>query len=178
LLAGLFAITSMLIWIISLQGYDLLPTGIAIHRWHAHEMIFGFVIAAVSGFLLTAIPSWTAQRGFAGLPLAGLILLWLAGRIVFVLPSSLHALIAVAIDLAFIPELALTILPALIRSGNRRNLVFVGLLLLLFIANLNFHLGASAIIAPLQLAINTMFIMVAIVGRRTIPVFTSSGLKQ
>ena len=148
------------------------------HVWHAHEMIFGFVIAAVSGFLLTAIPSWTEQRGFAGAPLIGLTLLWLAGRIVFAFPSGLSALMVAVVDLAFLPVLALTILPALIRSGNRRNLVFIALLFVLFVSNLHFHLSGAVVVAPLQLAINVMLIMVAVVGRRTIPVFTSSGLKQ
>ena len=37
--------------------------------WHAHEMLFGFVGGAIAGFLLTAVPSWTGERGFAGRPL-------------------------------------------------------------------------------------------------------------
>jgi uncharacterized protein involved in response to NO len=178
LLAGIFAVTAILVWIISLHGYGLFGSQRPMHVWHAHEMIFGFVIAAVSGFLLTAIPSWTEQRGFAGVPLIGLTLLWLAGRIVFAFPSGLSALMVAVVDLAFLPVLALTILPALIRSGNRRNLVFIALLFVLFISNLHFHLSAAVVVAPLQLAINVMLIMVAVVGRRTIPVFTSSGLKQ
>ena len=49
--------------------------------WHAHEMIYGFVMAAIAGFLLTAVPSWTGARGFAAKPLMAAVALWLAGRI-------------------------------------------------------------------------------------------------
>jgi len=178
LLAGLFAATSILVWIAYLQGYELLASRSPMHIWHAHEMIYGFVMAAVSGFLLTAIPSWTEQRGFAGAPLLALSLLWLAGRFVFAISSGLPLLLVAMVDLAFVPALALTILPALIRSGNRRNLVFIVLLLLLFMANLHFHIYGAVEVSPLQLAINVMLIMVTVVGTRTIPVFTSSGLRQ
>ena len=48
--------------------------------WHIHEMLFGFVMAAVGGFLLTAIPNWTSRAPVAGMPLAVLVALWLLGR--------------------------------------------------------------------------------------------------
>ena len=51
--------------------------------WHAHEMIYGFIGAAIAGFLLTAVPSWTGVRGFAGMPLMVLASVWLAGRVAF-----------------------------------------------------------------------------------------------
>jgi hypothetical protein len=50
----------------------LLYTAVPPLAWHAHEMLYGFITAATAGFLLTAIPSWTSQRGYAGAPLFGL----------------------------------------------------------------------------------------------------------
>jgi uncharacterized protein involved in response to NO len=141
-------------------------------------MLFGFIVAAVAGFLLTAVPSWTESRGYAGAPLLGLTLLWIAGRLVTTLPLGLPTTMIALIDLAFIPILMLTVLPALIRSGNRRNFVFTGMLAALFAANLHFYLAGSATIEPLLLGINVMLLMVAMVGGRTLPAFTSSGLKQ
>jgi len=141
-------------------------------------MIFGFFAAAISGFMLTAIPSWTGQRGYAGVPLVGLTLLWLCGRIVFAYPFGMPPIIVAIIDLAFLPVLALTLLPALIRSGNRRNLVFIGLLAALFATNLHFHTSGAIVVAPLHNGINIVLILVTLVSGRVIPVFTSSGLKQ
>ena len=178
LLAGVYAAIAIPIWIISLHGFDLFAPHQPVHTWHAHEMIFGFFTAAISGFLLTAIPSWTGVRGFAGAPLIVLALLWLAGRIVFAYPFGLSPVVVAIIDLSYIPALALTILPALIRSGNRRNLVFIGILAALFATNLHFHLNGAIVVAPLQNGINIMLILVTLVSGRVIPVFTSSGLKQ
>lgn len=94
------------------------------------------------------------------------------------LPSSLPAWLAASVDLAFLPLLGFTILPALLRSGNRRNLAFIGLLALLFTSNLMFHLNGAGDTAPLRLGFNTMLFMVAMLGGRMVPAFTSSGLKQ
>jgi uncharacterized protein involved in response to NO len=156
LLAGIHAAIAIPLWILALHGIDLPRTALPAPVWHAHEMLFGFIAAAMAGFLLTAVPSWTNQRGYAGAPLAALVLLWLAGRVVMTIPLGLPPLWAGIVDLAFLPALALMLLPALLRSGNRRNLVFIGLLALLFASNLHFHLNAANSIAPLFMGLNAM----------------------
>jgi len=128
LLAGIHAVMAIPAWIVSMQGHSLPDSPLPAYSWHAHEMIFGFVAAAMAGFLLTAVPSWTGRRGFAGAPLLGLTLLWLAGRVVMTFPLGIPTLVIAAVDLSFLPALAFTLLPSLIRSGNRRNLAFIGLL--------------------------------------------------
>ena len=178
LLAGIHAAMAMSGWSIFLQGSSSFMPAIPIMAWHAHEMLYGFILAAVAGFLLTAVPSWTGSRGYAGAPLLGLTLLWVTGRLLISIPLGLPALLVALVDLAFIPMLALTILPALIRSGSRRNFVFLILLGALFAANFRFHLAGASRIEPLLLAINVMLFMVAMVGGRILPAFTSSGLKQ
>ncbi len=178
LLAGIHAAIAIPLWIAVLHGFDLSPTLLPAPVWHAHEMLYGFIAAAMAGFLLTAVPSWTNRRGYAGAPLAALVLLWLAGRVAMTVPLGLSPLWAALIDLAFIPGLALTILPALLRSGNRRNLAFIGLLALLFASNLHFHLSAAAEVSPLLLGLNAMLFLVSLLGGRMVPAFTSAGLKQ
>ncbi len=175
LCAGLYAVVAIVIWILALHGINSLGST---HIWHAHEMLFGFVAAAIAGFLLTAIPSWTGRRGYAGAPLVILTLIWLAGRISFTFTGNMPPLLMAIIDLAFLPMLALTVLPALIRSGNRRNMIFIILLALLFSANLHFHINGATDIEPLLLGINVMLFTVTMVGRRLIPSFTSAGFRQ
>lgn len=178
LLAGLHALVAVPLWIAALGGFDLLSPAMPARVWHAHEMLYGFIAAAMAGFLLTAVPSWTNRRGYAGLPLAMLALLWLAGRSVMSLPTGLPPSMVALIDLAFLPALALMILPALLRSGNRRNLVFVALLLLLFGANLHFHLSGADSSRPLLAGINTVLLLITLLGGRIVPAFTSAALKQ
>ena len=175
LLAALYAVLAIPVWAAFLQGYGL-PMRLPPLAWHAHEMIYGFVVAAVAGFILTAVPSWTGRRGFAGMPLLALVLLWLAGRVAFVVPIPAGA-VALA-DLAFLVALAFAILPSLVRSGNRRNFVFVGLIGLLFVANLRFHVDGASSSEPLVLAVNTVLVMVTLIGGRVVPAFTSARLKQ
>jgi uncharacterized protein involved in response to NO len=178
LLAGIHAAIAIPLWILALHGIDLPRTALPAPVWHAHEMLFGFIAAAMAGFLLTAVPSWTNQRGYAGAPLAALVLLWLAGRVVMTIPLGLPPLWAGIVDLAFLPALALMLLPALLRSGNRRNLVFIGLLALLFASNLHFHLNAANSIAPLFMGLNAMMFVLTLLAGRVVPAFTSAALKQ
>lgn len=178
LLAGVYAALVIPVWMALLYGFALPQAPLPALAWHAHEMLYGFVAAAVAGFLLTAVPSWTGQRGFAGAPLLALVLVWAAGRVAVTLPLGLAPAVIAAVDLAFIPALALTIIPSLVRSGNRRNFVFVGFLVLLFAANLHFHFTGAASTEALPLAVNVVLLMVALVGGRVVPAFTASGLKQ
>jgi uncharacterized protein involved in response to NO len=55
----------MFIYLTGARSLSDLPASL----WHAHEMVYGFISAAIAGFLLTAVPSWTRARGFAGAPL-------------------------------------------------------------------------------------------------------------
>ncbi len=178
LLAGVYAALVMPLWAALLFGADLPRGPLPPSLWHAHEMLFGFVAAAIAGFMLTAVPSWTGQRGYAGAPLLLLVGLWLAGRLVVSLPLGLPLVAVAIIDLAFIPALALTILPALLRAGKNKNLAFIGLLALLFASNAMFHAAGAGSSEPLRLGLNVVLFMLTMIGGRIIPAFTSAALKQ
>src|SRR5438128_1472873 len=81
LLAGVWAAIAVPLWLAAYaHGYAVggaLPAMV----WHAHEMIYGYAIAAVTGFVLTAVPNWTGRLPLRGAPLAALVALWLAGRL-------------------------------------------------------------------------------------------------
>ena len=178
LLAGLHAALAVPAWAAFLHGLGRADAPLPALAWHAHEMVYGFVMAAVAGFLLTAVPSWTGRRGFAGAPLLALVLVWVAGRVAVSCPLGLSPALIAALDLAFPVALVSALVPSLVRSGNRRNFVFIGFLALLFAANLRFHLAGAASTEPLGLAVNTVLVMVALVGGRVVPAFTSARLKQ
>ncbi len=181
LLAGVQAVVAMTVWLAVLHGMPWEMAWLAPIQWHAHEMIFGFVTAALAGFLLTAVASWTGQRGFAGPPLMVLVAIWLAGRIAMAPGLGVPQALAAAIDLAFLPAVAMAIVPSLIRAGNVRNFPLVGFLVLLFAANLLFHapdLAARLGIPGLTLAVDTILLMITLVGGRIVPAFTGNALRD
>src|ERR1700744_2535435 len=101
LAAGFLAIVALAIWIVGLAPGGPLPSRFDPLSWHAHEMIFGFIMAAIAGFLLTAIPNWTRRLPINGRPLALLVGLWLLGRLVCLISALVPFWLAVAADLAF-----------------------------------------------------------------------------
>ena len=78
-------------------------------------MLFGFIGAAVAGFVLTAVPSWTGSRGFAGAPLIALVILWFAGRIAFVFFNAIPFIFVALAEMLFLPAVIATIAPSLFR---------------------------------------------------------------
>lgn len=177
LAAGLFAAIAVLLWTAHFAGW--ISIGHLAHPyWHAHEMVFGYALAVITGFLFTAVRNWTNLPTPAGGRLAAIVLLWAAARIMLATPWPL---LSAAADMAFMFAVAAGIGTPLIASGNRRNLSFIALLAALAGANLAFHLAMSGRldIAPrdiLQLALNLVAFLMALMAGRVIPMFTSNAI--
>jgi uncharacterized protein involved in response to NO len=177
LLASSFAALSIALWVAQYGGYlptRYLPTSV----WHGHELIFGFTMAVMAGFLLTAVRAWTNQPTPTGMPLLALALLWIAGRVLVLLP---YALVAAIVNAAFPAAVALAIAVPLVRSGNRRNYFFVGLLLMLSAIVLTVHLSAMGLLevpvrGGLQAGLDIVVFIMAVIGGRVIPMFTNNGV--
>lgn len=184
LLAGLDAILNMLVWLTVWFYPGSWPelAYIAMY-WHGHEMLFGFVSAAIGGFLLTAVPGWTGRPSYAGAPLMLMTVLWLLGRVAMFPWTHAPAIAAAILDLGFFPALALVLAPPLIRARKLRNLPFLVLLSALFAADLVFHLGRIGVVPDgeltgLGIAVDVVLILVTVVGGRIVPAFTKSGLAR
>jgi uncharacterized protein involved in response to NO len=150
-------------------------------RWHAHEMLFGFVAASIAGFLLTAVPAWTGSRPVSGAPLAALAVVWLAGRVAMSPWLGLHGTLWMLLDAAFFPALAVVLAVPLVRTRNYRNFQFVLILALLTSADalfLGVHVGwlAPPPFDSLRFAANLVLLMITVVGGRIIPAFTRNAL--
>lgn len=189
LAAGLYAVFAMLAWTAWLEAQqqgDVLfafPEAILPHLWHAHEMIFGYTVAVMAGFFLTAVPNWTGTKEAKAVFVSLSGLLWLSGRIAIWWAGVLDPLLVAIIDLAFVPLLALNILPRLARKSQTRNLVFLFLLSALFTANLLVHLewiGWTTATAEVgvRLGVLVSAAMIAIVGGRVVPAFTRNALTR
>ena len=182
LAATLAAVLLIPAWVASLELGLPLATVWPATLWHGHEMVFGFIVAALAGFLLTAVPSWTGQRGFAGWPLVLLVVLWLLGRLLVASSAHWPPLLTAGVDLAFLPVLALMLLPPLSRTRNR-NAPLLVVLVALCAANGLFHWAAGhgdAVEAhrALLAAVDIVLLLVTVIGGRIVPAFTASALKS
>ena len=180
--AALFAVLAVGLWAVAYAGGlgGLAPRGSWL-VWHMHEMPFGFAVAVIAGFLLTAVQAWTGLPGLRGRWLAALFALWLAARIGWLWPG-LPWPVPVALELAFLPAVAARVGWQLWRVKQRRNYPLVALLVLLTLMDAlalgalaagDFERLRRAVWAGLWL-IGTV---IAIVGGRVIPLFTASGLQ-
>jgi uncharacterized protein involved in response to NO len=183
LLASIYAMLSLVAWMAAHLGGISLPGETDARFWHGHEMVFGFTMAAACGFLLTAVPNWTGKTPVVGGPLGLLVALWVAGRVAFWLADVLPYWVVAAADLALIPMLTVTVARPILAAGNRRNYIFLALLVTLFAANLLFHMDVLAlppgdIKTGLSLALYVFVVLVALIGGRVIPAFTSNALAR
>ena len=177
LLAGVWAIVPMLTIGWSVRSGEWPAEAVPLFTWHGHEMLFGFAAAAIAGFLLTAVPSWTGTRPVSGYPLVGLIVLWALGRVESTPLWEPTSLVAQSLSVAFFPALATIVAVPIAAARNFRNLPFLLFLGLLFLADVLFHASRFGWIVappfdPLRLAVNTVLLMIVIVGGRIIPAFT------
>ena len=177
LFASAFAALSVPLWALQVSG--LLPFAyLTVPAWHGHEMLAGYAVAVVAGFLLTAVRNWTQQPTPTGGVLAAIVLLWVAGR---VLMLSSWSVAAAAANALFPLAVAVAIGIPMVRSRNRHNYFFVALLVLLGAAILGVHLAMQGVLgwparASLQAGLDVVLFIVAVVGGRVIPMFTNNGV--
>ena len=81
LLGSIYVGLAILVWLPMFQGELQVATALAPRDWHVHEMLYGYLPALITGFLLTAVPNWTGRLPFQGKPLLVLVVIWLAGRL-------------------------------------------------------------------------------------------------
>lgn len=177
LLASIFAALSIPLW--SLQFSGLLGhVYLAGPAWHAHEMLFGFALAVIVGFLFTAGRNWSNQPTPTGPSLAGLAALWVAGRLLVLTPLGWAAAI---VNIAFPLLAAIALAIPFYKARNQRNYFFVGLLLALSVASGFVHLSQLEVVnvpswVGLQAGLDIVLFILAVMGGRVIPMFTNNGV--
>lgn len=184
--AAAFAAAIVPLWLLVLRG--LVPP--AVHfdllTWHAHEMIFGFTVAVLAGFLLTAVGNWTGRETAVGGALLALTALWLAGRVALIVPTGLPRGLVASLDLAFLPALIAVLARPLLATNNKRNFVMLGVLGALFAVNVSVHLEALRLLAPgasrsaMQVGVDIVLLVIMIMAGRIFPMFTrnATGVKS
>jgi len=178
LFAMLFAIVAISCWVAQFAGWTGSHMVIAGPFWHAHEMIFGYAFAVITGFLFTAVRNWTNEPTPTGPALASIACLWLVGRVLVLTPWPFYAAIT---DTAFAFAVAAGIAVPLFRSRNRRNYFFVALIVALGALNLGFYLAMAdwihvAVGRGLRSGVDLVLFLMAVMAGRVIPMFTANAV--
>ena len=179
--AALFAAVAVPAWII------MLLTGVgdseffsAARTWHVHEMVFGFLPAVITGFLLTAIPNWTDRPPIRGRELMLLSSVWLAGRLVMAIPL-LTPLLSATIEGAFLALMAGLVWREIAAGGSWSHAP-IGVLISLYAgADIVFHvlaLSGAATDLPERMALALVMVLLALIGGRVTPNFTRDFLAE
>ena len=182
LAAGLWAAAALGLWIVLFVGGLSLPSRFSPLTWHIHEMLFGFVMAAIAGFLLTAVPNWTGRLPVRGAPLAILGALWLLGRTACLVSALVPQWVAVVADLSFPVALIAVITQEILTGRNWRTMPMIVPVVVLGIANLLMHLEAYGVALPpglgWRLGTASIVILISVVAGRILPSFTRNWMAK
>jgi uncharacterized protein involved in response to NO len=182
-LAGLSALALIAVWRSIFAGTVNADSYFPAVYWHAHEMLLGYTVAVMAGFLLTAVKNWTGKQTLQGDKLAGLCLLWIYGRVLPFYADSFPPLIIALVDVSFLPILAYCLAKPIIETGKFRNLIFPALLLVMATGNLLIHLQLLHVTQHsaqqgLTLVTAMIVMMILVIAGRVFPFFTERGLSN
>jgi uncharacterized protein involved in response to NO len=179
LAAGVHATLAMLLWLAMLMRPELLVPGMGSNWWHAHEMLFGYLGAVICGFLLTAVPNWTARSPLARTGVACLFSVWLLARFASLLAPP--AIWSAVLDCLLFVGLAGYLWREIVASGNRRN---IGVAMLISAFALTHALWYWELMSrgfadlSLRLMLAGLLCLLMVIGGRLVPNFSRNWLKQ
>jgi uncharacterized protein involved in response to NO len=179
--AAVWSGLGILIWLPLFTGDIAVPTALSPIDWHIHEMLYGYVPAVVTGFLLTAIPNWTGRLPLQGRALAVLVAAWLAGRVAVFISALIGPIPATIIDLVFLALMAAAAAREVVAGRNWHNLPPVAILLLFLAGNAVFHIedmASGAAPYGTRLGIAAAVALITLIGGRVIPSFTRNWLAR
>src|SRR5437773_7230174 len=181
LLASLNAGIAILGWLPMLNGNLALPTALAPRDWHIHEMLYGYLPAVITGFLLTAIPNWTSRLPIQGKPLLMLLSVWMAGRFAVAASLLIGWLLAAMIDVSFLLLVIALAAREIVVGGSRHNFKILAVLAVFVVGNVCFHLEAhfaGEAVYGTRLGIAAAILLIVIIGGRVVPSFTRNWLTR
>lgn len=182
--AGLFSVLSMALWmgiyVFSTSWVHPQPGGIL---WHAHEMVYGYALAVVAGFLLTAVGNWTGVPGLRGRALAALLAAWVTARLATFLPLASAPLIAAAADGVFLLGLIAAVTRPVVRVRQWKQIGIITKLWLLLLSNAAYYAGVLGYLDSgsrwgLYAGLYLILALVFTLARRVMPMFIERGVSE
>lgn len=184
--AAIFSVLSMVLWALILQGVAPFKNELNPFYWHAHEMVFGYGLAVVAGFLLTAVKTWTNQPMPYGVKLIPIFVAWAVARVVWLglhaVPSMAMMVVAFVFDIIFWGLTTFFVIKAVWSVRQKRQLGIVLNLLMTWLCQLLFYVGVFGNHQALQkqaiyLGFYMIIVMIFIIGRRVLPFFIEKGVQ-
>lgn len=179
--AGIFAIATIALWAgVYLLGVSIPMLSMSPFQWHAHEMIYGYSMAVIAGFLLTAVKNWTGISTLSGAGLAGLFLFWVIARICFAIGGSFLE-IAAGFDVLFTVVLVIAICRPIVISRQWKQMAIVSKIGIMLVLNIMFYAGLfgwleNGMLWGVYGGLYLLLGLVLTMGRRVIPFFIESGV--
>jgi uncharacterized protein involved in response to NO len=144
--AAVFAIITMVQWGgMYTSGLSIDLVGATLYQWHAHEMIYGYCMAVIAGFFLTATRNWTELQTARGAPLVLLFAFWALARVSSLFGTAYWPMAAL-LDSLFSLFLLYSIIAPIAKSGQWKRMALVSKLLLLCLGNSLFYLGLGGVV--------------------------------
>ena len=171
LFGACYAALAMLVWLPLFYGELTLATTFSPRDWHVHELLYGYVPAVITGFLLTAIPNWTGRLPLQGRPLLFLVMIWISGRVAITLSDAIGALAAAVIDTSFLLLVIAAAAREIVAGQNWRNLKVLIPVMVLALGNVGFHAEAYARGAAdygIRIGTAAILILVMLIGGRVV----------
>ena len=181
LFGAIYAGIAVLAWLPIFNGELILWSAFSAVDWHVHEMLYGFLPAVVTGFLLTAIPNWTGRLPIQGMPLLVLVLVWLAGRACVTFSAETGWLLAAVVDVSFLALVVAATVREIVIGKSWQNLRVVGLVTLLLAGNIAFHIEAhvqGTAEYGARVGIAAVVLLIVVIGGRIVPSFTRNWLAR
>jgi uncharacterized protein involved in response to NO len=181
LFGAIYAGLGVLAWLPMFNGELELSTDFSPVDWHVHEMLYGYLPAVVTGFLLTAIPNWTGRLPIQGMPLLVLVAVWVVGRVAVTFSGEIGWLLAAIFDVSFLTLVVAATAREIVVGKNWRNLRVVGLVTLLLAGNVAFHVEAhvrGTAEYGARIGIAAIVLLIVVIGGRIVPSFTRNWLAR
>nr|WP_210277525.1 NnrS family protein [Microvirga lupini] len=181
LFGSLYAGLSILAWLPMFYGELQLSTAFVPRDWHIHEMLYGYLPAIITGFLLTAVPNWTGRMPLQGRPLLVLLLTWVVGRIAVTASARIGWEAAAIIDNAFLFLVAAAMGREILKGKNWRNLKVLIAIVILAAGNIVFHIEANLAGGAeygIRFGIASTMMLIMLIGGRIVPSFTRNWLAR
>ena len=180
--AGVFSVLSISLWAAIYLFQVALPMqSLSVSQWHAHEMIYGYGLAVIAGFLLTAVKNWTGVQTLAGKPLLYLFSIWAAARLLWLFGTS-YLILAGILDVLFSLILLFTVSQPISKANQlKKQIAIISKLVLLTAFNILFYLGALGLIDQgvfwgIYGGIYLIIALILTMGRRVVPFFIEMGV--
>lgn len=178
---AIWSLIVVTLWLAALAGAVTLPTAFDALAWHRHEMLFGYLGAVITGFLLTAIPNWTGRLPMAGGRLALFAALWLAARVAVLFSGVLGTMLAAVLDVGFLATLAFVAAREVIAAKNRNLPVVIVIAVLAGASALDHGEALGLSVASglgWRLGFAMVLMLIALIGGRIVPSFTRNWLAK